>query len=70
MSALVKDKIRQAYGILQEFNVDCWVTFTRETQINGDPVLPFLVDADLTWHSALILSSSGRLLKERWAISW
>jgi Xaa-Pro aminopeptidase len=62
MSALVKDKVHQAYGILQEFNVDCWVTFTRETQINGDPVLPFLVDADLTWHSALILSSSGRAM--------
>jgi Xaa-Pro aminopeptidase len=60
MVTLSKDKINQAFEILREFKVDCWVTFARETQINGDPVLPFLVDGDLTWHSALIISSSGR----------
>ncbi len=60
MVTLIKDKINQAFDILKEFEVDCWVTFTRETQLNGDPVLPFLVDADLTWHSAIIINSTGR----------
>ena len=60
MTALIKEKINQACEILKEFNVDCWVTFVRETQVNSDPVLPFLVDSDLTWHSALIISSTGR----------
>jgi len=60
MSSLIREKIAQAVGILNEFNTDCWLTFTRETAINGDPMLPFLVDGDLTWHSALIITKSGR----------
>ena len=59
MTSLIREKIFQAVGILNEFDVDCWLTFTRETAINGDPTLPFLVDGDLTWHSALIVTKSG-----------
>jgi len=62
MTALIKEKMNQACEILKEFDVDCWVTFVRETQVHSDPVLPFLVDADLTWHSALIISSNGRTI--------
>ncbi|MDZ7288671.1 MAG: Xaa-Pro peptidase family protein [candidate division KSB1 bacterium] len=57
---LIKEKVAQAVQILQEYHVDCWITFARETQINGDPTLPFLVAGDLTWHSAIIISSSGK----------
>lgn len=57
---LVKEKVEQAKNILKEFDVDCWITFVRESQINGDPTLAFLVEADLTWHSALIITKSGR----------
>jgi Xaa-Pro aminopeptidase len=57
---LVKEKIAQSIGILKELDVDCWLTFVRETQLNGDPILPFLVNASLTWHSAFIISSSGK----------
>jgi Xaa-Pro aminopeptidase len=53
---LIREKIAQAKQILQEFAIDCWITFTRETQITGDPTLPFLVSSDLTWHSALIVT--------------
>ena len=56
---LIQEKINQAIQILREFDVDCWITFTRESQINGDPTLPFLVPADLTWHSALIVCRDG-----------
>ncbi len=56
---LIKEKIEQARGILKEQGIDCWLTFVRETAINGDPTLPFLVNGDLTWHSALIVSASG-----------
>ncbi len=59
---LVKEKIAQAKNILKEFDVDCWITFVRESQINGDPTLAFLVEADLTWHSALIITKSGKTL--------
>jgi Xaa-Pro aminopeptidase len=59
MTSLIKEKISQAVAILNEFDTDCWLTFTRETAINGDPALPFLVDGDLTWHSALIVTKGG-----------
>ncbi len=58
--SLIKEKIEQARGILKEHEIDCWLTFVRETQITGDPSLQFLVNSDLTWHSALIVSASGR----------
>jgi Xaa-Pro aminopeptidase len=53
---LIREKIHQAQLLLQEFNIDCWLTFVRETALNGDPVLPFLVEGDLTWHSAFIIT--------------
>jgi Xaa-Pro aminopeptidase len=59
MASLIKEKIAQAVAALNEFDIDCWLTFTRETGINGDPTLPFLVDGDLTWHSALIITKRG-----------
>jgi Xaa-Pro aminopeptidase len=57
---LIKEKLEQAVGILNEFDVDCWITFVRESQINGDPALAFLIEADVTWHSAFIVTKSGR----------
>ena len=58
--SLIREKVKQAVGLLKEFGVDCWITFTRESQINGDPSLVFLAPADVTWHSAFIISSDGR----------
>lgn len=56
---LTHEKINQAKAILKEFDIDCWIVFVRESQINGDPTLAFLVTADLTWHSAFIITKSG-----------
>jgi Xaa-Pro aminopeptidase len=57
---IIQEKAVQAVEVLKEFKIDCWITFVRETSVNGDPMLPFLVEGALTWHSALIFSSSGR----------
>jgi len=57
---LIKEKIDQAKDLLKEFDIDCWITFVRESQINGDPTLTFLSPADVTWHSAFIISKDGR----------
>jgi len=56
---LIQEKVKQAVGILKEFGIDCWITFTRESQINGDPTLPFLAPGDVTWHSAFIIRADG-----------
>jgi Xaa-Pro aminopeptidase len=56
---LIKEKVGQAIGILNEYEVDCWVTFVRESGIVHDPMLDYLISADVTWHSAFIITKSG-----------
>jgi Xaa-Pro aminopeptidase len=60
MAMLIQEKVRQAVGLLKEFGVDCWITFTRESEINGDPTLVYLAPGHVTWHSAFVVSADGR----------
>ncbi|MBP8600523.1 MAG: aminopeptidase P family protein [Candidatus Saccharicenans sp.] len=57
--ALIREKTEQAVNILKEMGIDCWITFTRESEICGDPTLVFLAPGHVTWHSAFIISSDG-----------
>jgi Xaa-Pro aminopeptidase len=56
---LIQEKVEQAIKILNEYDVDCWMTFVRESAITRDSMLDFLVTADVTWHSAFIITKSG-----------
>ena len=56
---LIQEKVAQAIEILQEKEIDCWITFARESAIRGDPSLDYLLTADVTWHTAVIVSASG-----------
>jgi Xaa-Pro aminopeptidase len=57
---LIREKVRQAVGLLKEFGADCWITFTRESEICGDPTLVFLAPGPVTWHSAFVVCADGR----------
>ena len=57
---LIQEKVKQATELLREFGVDCWITFTRESEICGDPTLVFLAPGHVTWHSAFIVAADGR----------
>ena len=56
---LIKEKVDQAIGILEEYGVDCWITFVRESGMMRDPMMAYLCPADMTWHSAFIVTRSG-----------
>jgi Xaa-Pro aminopeptidase len=56
---LIKEKVDQAVEILREYETDCWITFVRESGIMRDPMMDFLCPADMTWHSAFIITRSG-----------
>lgn len=53
---LVQEKVKQALALLDEYDIDCWLTFTRESAMCGDPTLEFLLGSNVTWHSSFILS--------------
>lgn len=57
---LIAEKVAQATAILDEFGVDVWLTFVRETTLSPDPTLELIAGVDVTWQSAFILSKDGR----------
>lgn len=59
---LIDEKVKQAIALLDELNLDCWLTFVRETSVTGDPMLSFLSPSDLTWHSAFLVSRRGETI--------
>ncbi len=59
---IVLEKVDQAVQILQEKDVDVWLTFVRETSHMHDPSLSLIVSPVLqvTWHSAFIITRHGQ----------
>ncbi|MCX7876889.1 MAG: aminopeptidase P family protein, partial [Melioribacteraceae bacterium] len=56
---MVLEKIEQAVKILNEKNIDMWMTFVRETGNMKDPMLDMIVGTGATWQSAFIITKSG-----------
>src|SRR5579859_1216532 len=59
---LQQEKIAQAIRILNELQLDCWLTFVRETDEQSDPALKLIFHADMTWHAAFLLTKTGERL--------
>jgi Xaa-Pro aminopeptidase len=57
---LIQEKLAQATQILDEFGVDLWLTFVRETSMSPDPALELIAGVDVTWQSAFLVSRNGR----------
>jgi len=61
MESLQSQKLAQAASLLDNAGLDAWLVFVRETAEGADPVLPLILDAGLTWQSALVVSRTGRI---------
>ncbi|UJG42501.1 MAG: Xaa-Pro peptidase family protein [Candidatus Heimdallarchaeum endolithica] len=59
--SLIKEKVKQAIAILQELNIDMWLTYVRKTSEIRDPSLFFLTENTwLTWQTCFILTKEGK----------
>jgi len=56
---LILEKQKQAVEILNEKNIDMWLTFVRETGNIKDPMMDMIVGTGATWHSAFIITKDG-----------
>ncbi len=56
---IIKEKINQAVSILEEKNIDMWITFVRESSTIHDPILDMIVGTNVTWQSAFVITKDG-----------
>ena len=56
---LLKEKIEQAVKILNEKEIDMWLTFVRESSVITDPIMEMIAGVNFTWQSALIINKDG-----------
>jgi Xaa-Pro aminopeptidase len=56
---IVIEKINQAVALLDEFNIDLWLIFVRESFTNSDPSMEMVVGSNCTWQSAFLISRNN-----------
>ena len=56
---IYQEKAAQAAALLRELDLDCWLTFVRETGQHPDPGVELILGTSLTWTSALLLGRGG-----------
>jgi Xaa-Pro aminopeptidase len=56
---MIRAKIGQAVGILNELDIDAWMTFVRETEGLHDPCIDLVVGGNVTWQSAFLITRRG-----------
>jgi Xaa-Pro aminopeptidase len=56
---IIKEKIDQAIGILNELDIDLWLTFCRESDSTPDPVSNLIVGSGACWLSGYFIDKSG-----------
>ncbi len=59
---MILEKQQQAVEILNEKNIDMWLTFVRETGNIKDPMMDMIVGTGATWHSAFIITKTGETI--------
>jgi Xaa-Pro aminopeptidase len=59
---LIKQKIAQAIGILDELDIDLWLIFCRESDMMADPSLALAVGHKVVWQSAFFITRKGETI--------
>jgi Xaa-Pro aminopeptidase len=58
-TTLVQQKLDQAVEILNEQDVDLWLTYVRETMLTKDPCLDLIAGVYSAWTGAFLVSATG-----------
>lgn len=58
-SNLVREKIAQAISVLNELDIDLWLTFCRESACVPDPVTDLIVGHGACWLSGFFIARNG-----------
>lgn len=56
---IIYEKVQQATKLLDEYDLDIWLTFVREISHTADPSLDLILGINVTWHSAFLISRTG-----------
>jgi Xaa-Pro aminopeptidase len=56
---IIRQKLQQAAGALQEQDVDLWMTYVQETSAGPERAFQYIAPSHLTWESAILISRSG-----------
>jgi len=59
---MIGEKINQARTLLEEFDLDLWLVFVRESKAMADPAMELVVGTECTWHSAFAYTRDGRAI--------
>ena len=51
---MVREKIEQAFEILNELDIDLWLVIDNESEILSDPIMDYVVGAGVTWYSMFL----------------
>lgn len=62
MQNIFEEKIQQTIQILNELNIDMWLTYVRETETIRDPSLDLILGTNCTWQSAFIITKRGETI--------
>lgn len=57
--SLVAEKTAQAVDVLDDLEVDSWLTFCRETTEIQEPCVPLVLGFDVVWPTAILITASG-----------
>ncbi len=57
---LIGEKLDQAVAILNELDIDAWLTFVRETVLTPDPCLDIILGMDMVWQSAFLVTRDNQ----------
>ncbi|MEA4811013.1 MAG: Xaa-Pro peptidase family protein [Anaerolineaceae bacterium] len=55
--SIPNEKLNQAAAILQREGIDCWLSLAAETRMNPDPALDLILDLEMTWLSAFLVTA-------------